>query len=72
MTPRSQGGCNCELQKKQMISSKTVVQYTRTESGRLTLKSVRLPEAGRDMLNGCDYDCLCVRVIWILQDCDGS
>ena len=27
-----------------MISSKTVVQYTRSESGRLTLKSVRLPE----------------------------
>ena len=45
MSPRSQGGCNCELQKKwQMISSKTVVQQTRTESGRLTLKSVRLPE----------------------------
>ena len=81
MSPRSQGGCNCELQKKekQMISSTTVVLYTQTESGRLTLKSVCLPEVRtwyviriwlRLPMRSCYLDI--ARLWWIVIICSGG
>ena len=51
MSPRSQGGCNCELQKKkQMINSTTVVQKTQTEPGRLLNIEVGLSIGNQDVI----------------------
>ena len=50
MSPRSQGGCNCELQKKKMINSTTVVQNTQTEPGRLLNIEVGLSIGNQDVI----------------------